>query len=63
LRARQYVLALTYDNWLAAFVEMAVGLVAEKPLPVLRGASATRLTRVECLLRYQTVKASLLKKS
>ena len=36
LRARQHVLALAYDTWLAAFVDVAVGLFVEKPSPVWR---------------------------
>ena len=36
LRARQHVLALTYDTWLAAFVDVAVGLFVEKPSLVWR---------------------------
>jgi hypothetical protein len=51
LLARQHVLALTHDTWLAALVDVAVGLFVEKPSPVWR-VRKTRLTRVECLQRY-----------
>jgi hypothetical protein len=48
--------------WLAALVDVEVGLFVEKPSPVWR-IRKTRLTRVECLQRYAAAKESHLRRS